>query len=82
MSHAALILLCARRQPGKLRLGTGLRWPGVAAGKPSQHRRPDTIAGMSPNGTAQAGLVEVVNVAGGVDSRNPVEQQYLLTPVR
>jgi hypothetical protein len=37
---------------------------------------------MSPNGTAQAGLVEVVNVAGGVDSRNPVEQQYLLTPVR
>jgi hypothetical protein len=54
----------------------------AAAGKPSQHRRPDTIAGMSPNGTAQAGLVEVVNVAGGVDSRNPVEQQYLLTPVR
>jgi hypothetical protein len=43
----------------------------AAAGKPSQHRRPDTIAGMTPNGTAQAGLVAVVNRQRSGTNRRP-----------
>jgi hypothetical protein len=56
--------------PAAWQTATG-RWPGVAAGKPSQHRRPDTIAGMTPNGTAQAGLVAVVNRQRSGTNRRP-----------